>query len=614
MPNNTKSFFKSFRYLFLIFVFVVGLITIVASGGGGGSDDSSGTTDGPTDTTTDDTTTPGTSAYDPANLPNGPFFSGTAYNLDTATDIFLNGSSITVNPPGGGATINGSIATITSSGTYNIHGDLDDGQVIVNVDTTADTGDVSLYLNSANIKCLTTAPIDIESAERVIIVLADDTTNYLTDGATNTALDEDGDLIDSTLYSKDDLVIYGGGLLVVDSNFNNGIKSKDGLIIHSGTINVTSVDDGIIGKNYISVESGNITVTAGGDGLKSTNDGDITQGYIYIKDGLFDITSGADALQVETHIVVAGGTFDLFTAGGSGNTTFNKDLYTAKGLKGPVGVTVFSGVFDIDSADDAIHSNDTIVIHGGEFSLASGDDAIHADLALTINDGDIDVSTCYEGIESLVITINDGDIHVFSTDDPINATDGSGLMTSTVGWLYINGGYTYLDCVNADGLDSNGTVVMKGGTVIVNGPVTGANGILDYASFTMSGGFIIGAGTSNMAQAPGSQTSAQYALLFLFTTQYTDKLFHIETSGGEDIVTFLPAKAYQSIVFSSPDLAAGDYVYNIGGTYSGGTVADGLYQGGTYSVGTDTSFTISSKVTTIGTAPGGGPGGGMPIP
>jgi hypothetical protein len=155
---------------------------------------------------------------------------------------------------------------------------------------------------------------------------------------------------------------------------------------------------------------------------------------------------------------------------------------------------------------------------------------------------------------------------------------------------------------------------MKGGTVIVNGPVTGANGILDYASFTMSGGFIIGAGTSNMAQAPGSATSAQYALLFLFTTGYTDKLFHIETSDGQDIVTFLPSKTYQSIVFSSPDLAAGDYVYNIGGTYSVEPDEDGICAGGEYTPsGTNTSFTISSKVTTIGTAPGG-PGGGMPMP
>jgi len=604
MPINERSFLKSFRYLCLTFVFVIGLITIVASGGGGGSDSSSDSSSDTTDDTSDDTTDDTTDdAYDPANLPIGTAFVDSAYVLSDATKITLTGSSITVT--GTGATVSGTTVTITASGTYNITGTLTDGQVKVSIaDTTADAGDVRLYLNGVNITSSSASPLDIESAERVIIVLADSTNNYLTDGATNTSLDEDGEAIDAALFSKDDLVIYGGGSLTIDANYLDGIKCKDGLIIDSGAINVTSVDDGIIGKNYVSVENGSITINAGGDGLKSTNEGDATQGYIFVKTGNIDIDAGADAIQAETHIVIKGGTFNLTTAGGSSNTSFNKDLYTAKGLKGPVGVTIYDGVFTIDAADDSIHSNDTIVINGGAYYLASGDDAIHADLALTINDGEIDVSTCYEGIESLVITINDGDIHILSDDDPINATDGNG----SAGSLYINGGYIYLNTTNADGLDSNGTVVMKGGTVIVNGPVNGANGILDYGSFTMSGGTIIGAGTSSMAQAPGSATSAQNALLMTFSSQTAGKLFHIQTSTGTEVVTFAPAKTYAAIVYSSAGLVNGTYYAYTGGSYSGGTVTDGLYSGGTYYNGTQlTSFTVSSKVTTVSV--GGGIGG-----
>jgi hypothetical protein len=314
---------------------------------------------------------------------------------------------------------------------------------------------------------------------------------------------------------------------------------------------------------------------------------------------------------VETHIVIHGGEFDLYTAEGSGNTTFDKDLYTAKGLKSPVGITLYGGIFAIDSADDSVHSNDTIIINGGVYSLYSGDDAIHADEAITVNAGVIDVSECYEGIESMVITINDGEIHVQSQDDPINATDGSRGENDPGVYIYVNGGYSYFNCVNADGFDSNGAIVMTGGTVIVNGPVSGANGILDYGTFTMSGGVIIGAGTSNMAQAPGGGSSTQNALLLIFNQKTTGTLFHLETSDGTDVVTFAPAKAYASIVLSSSALETGTaYRVFFGGTYNGGSVKDGLYTGGTYSGGTedeDLGFTISNNVTQIGQ--GGGRGG-----
>jgi hypothetical protein len=191
-------------------------------------------------------------------------------------------------------------------------------------------------------------------------------------------------------------------------------------------------------------------------------------------------------------------------------------------------------------------------------------------------------------------------------------------MMSTVGWLYINGGYTYLECAIADGFDSNGSVAITGGEIIINGPVTGGNGILDYASFKMTGGFMIGAGTSDMAQAPGGTTSTQNALLLIFAQKTDSPLFHIESSTGEDVVTFDPAKAYASIVLSSSLLKTGStYKVFFGGSYSGGSVKDGLYTGGTYSGGTEDTtlgFTVSGLVTQVGTAPGGGGGRGNILP
>ena len=90
--------------------------------------------------------------------------------------IILNGSTITVN--GTGATAEESTVTITSAGTYSLTGTLDDGQIIVN---TEDEEIVRLILNGAGLNCSTNAPIYVLSAEKAMIVLADNSENYVTD-------------------------------------------------------------------------------------------------------------------------------------------------------------------------------------------------------------------------------------------------------------------------------------------------------------------------------------------------------------------------------------------------------------------------------------------------
>ena len=307
-------------------------------------------------------------------------------------------------------------------------------------------------------------------------------------------------------------------------NFNDGIASKDGLVIASGTIAVTAADDGIRGKDYLVVRDGRITVNAKGDGLKSDDAEDATKGYIAIENGALKITAGGDAIQAETDVVVAGGTLTL-SSGGGYKARVDENT-SAKGIKGVASVVIDGGTFAIDAADDAIHSNDRIVINGGKFVMATGDDGIHADATLKINGGDIRITNSYEGIESAVITINGGDIHLVSSDDGLNVaggSEGSGMgqppapggrpgrpggpgqdaFTYTgKQYLYINGGYVAIEA-GGDGVDVNGAITMTDGVVIVNGPIQQMNSALDYdAFFNISGGFVVAAGSAGMAQAP----------------------------------------------------------------------------------------------------------------
>ena len=539
------------------------------------------------------------------------------------TRITLNGSSITVD--GEGATVDGSTATITSAGTYSLSGSLADGQIIVDTD---DQGVVRLVLDGVDIHSSTSAPINVTNAEEVVIVLSDNAENHVSDAESYVLEDPDDDEPNAAIFSKDDLAIYGNGSLTVDANYNDGIASKDGLVIAGGTITVTSVDDGIRGKDYLIVEDGHITVHAQGDGLKADNDQDATKGYILIEGGVIDITAGGDAIQGQTDVMIADGEFTL-TSGGGSSSRIGDDT-SAKGIKAGVNVNIDGGTFTIDCADDAIHSNAHIVINGGAFVLASGDDGMHADATLTINGGDFDITDSYEGIESAVITINGGEIHITSWDDGINVSagnDGSGTMLGpgaggAMGpggrpgrgggpgqdwfaqsgdyYLYVNGGYVVIDAAG-DGLDVNGSVEMTNGVVIVNGPTMQMNGALDHISFKITGGFLVAVGSSGMAEAP-SESSTQYSLLLnLNGTLQAGVLFHIQGSDGREIVTFSPAKEYQSIAFSSPELSNGATYDVFYGGSSTGTVNDGLYQGGTYTAGTNLgSFTVSGMVTRLG--------------
>jgi hypothetical protein len=538
------------------------------------------------------------------------------YVLDSSNEIpiVFNGSAITA---GDGVTIEGSKATITAAGTYILSGSLTDGQLIVN---TNKESTVRLVLNGVDIHSTTSAPIYILQAKETIIDLADNTENALSDGTSYVFATSDVTEPNAAIYSKADLTIFGNGSLTVAGNYQDGITSTDGLIISSGTIKVNAADDGIRGKDYLVVKSGNITINAQGTGIKSDNAVDATKGYISIEGGDIQVTSSGDAIEAATDVMITNGNITVTSGGGSNNQGDNST--STKGIKGVIRVNIDGGNFTIDSADDAIHSNGSIVINNGTFQLATGDDGIHADATLEINGGTIGITNSYEGIESAVITINAGDIHLVSSDDGINGAggnDGSGINQQQGGarqdkfasssnvFLHIHGGYIFVDA-NGDGIDINGAVEMTDGVLIVNGPTANMNGALDYDNgFSMTGGFLLAAGSSGMAMAPDSSSSQAAVLIYFSSTLPANTLVHIQDSTGKDVLTFTPTKPIQSIAISSPDLVKGTTytIYTGGG--STGTVTDGVYKDGTYTPGTQLlSFTVSGIVTTAGNPGAGG--------
>lgn len=404
--------------------------------------------------------------------------SNTSWTADQSTEIALAGTSALVD--GTGAESKDGSVTITAAGTYVLSGKLSDGQIVVN---NQDEGIVHLVLNGVNITNSDSAAIDIKEAGKVIITLEDGTENSVSDGATYVYADDTTDEPSAAIFSKADLTINGTGKLSVSANYNDGITSKDDLKIMNGTLEIQAADDGIVGKDLVAVQDGSISITAEGDGMKSTNDTETDKGFLAIAAGTFDIKAGNDGIQAETALVIDGGTYTVVTGGGSENgevktgdqgagmgmrgdrgqgtggqapgtsetstpatkpeakseittteaptttTTTESEIPSTKGLKAGGDISVNNGTFNIDSADDAVHSNSNVAITDGEFNIKTGDDGIHADALVAISGGKIDITKSYEGIEGANIEISGGEAHVVASDDGVNVAGGNDEAT-----------------------------------------------------------------------------------------------------------------------------------------------------------------------------------------
>lgn len=576
------------------------------------------------------------------------------YDYDEAevVAITLNGDNISCKSLD--VNIDGSTITIQKAGTYLLSGTLTDGNIIVDSD---DKENVRLIFNGVEISNSTTTPLYIKNAEKMIITLVDGTENTVSDGENYILDDESNNEPNGTIFSKDDLVINGLGSLTINANYKHGIQSKNLLKIISGNIDIISNGDSIIGKDGVIVKEAVINIESQEDGIKATKVEE-NKGYIYLDNPEITIKAKKDGIQAVTRLYVKDGKYNIETGETNENSQSNSDTstdYSRKGMKAGVNITIENGEYTIDSEDDGIHSNNSITVNAGTVNIASKDDGVHADTELTINNGDIKVSESDEGLEAKYITINDGNIDITTSDDGINASSGlstildsgnapgagnrpelptnengeadtntgnipempanensenilgnngrmmpgggqGGFDESDGSELVINGGIVHVNA-GGDGIDSNGTITINGGEIYVDGPTSGGDGALDYAdTCEINGGILVAAGSIGMAIAPTSG-STQYSVNAAFSKTYNGETkVTVKDSSGNEVLTYTPAKNFQSFVFSTDKLKSGE-------TYT-------IYAGDTQ----EGTFTVSDITTTVGNVSsgmGGGKPGGM---
>lgn len=208
---------------------------------------------------------------------------------------------------GAGVTIEGDTVTVTAAGTYVFSGTLTNGQIAVNADK---LHKVHLVFNGVNVSNKDTAPFYVVSADKVIVTLAENSQNTLSDimrAPGGEADEESGDNVNACVYAADDLTFNGFGALSIESSYN-GISGKNDIRICGGTYTVTAANNGIKGKDSVVLAAGAITVVAGKDGVKSDNIDEIGRGYIHICGGNISVQAADDGIQAVTKLTIDAGT------------------------------------------------------------------------------------------------------------------------------------------------------------------------------------------------------------------------------------------------------------------------------------------------------------------
>lgn len=524
-----------------------------------------------------------------------------------------------------GVAINGQTMTITAEGTYIFSGTLSEGQIVVD----ADNAKVQIVFDNVDITCASSAAVYVKSAEKVFVTLAEGSQNTLRNTDEYVAIDDNN--IDAVIFAKSDLTLNGTGSLTIISAEGHGIVSKDDLKITGGTYDITAAGHALSEKDSVRIADGTFILTAEKDGIHAENADDEETGYIYIADGDFTITSDGDGMDASNIVQIEDGTFDITAGGGAANsqkthesdmpgggmsqnierpdgesmprmgekpdgenmpqdTTTDESGTSTKGIKAGGGMYLNGGTYQIDSADDSIHSNANITIADGTYTLATGDDGVHADDALTVNGGTITVTESYEGLEGLTVTINDGTIDITARDDGVNAaggTDQSGFgtfgdhfkgmdsaddeteeTTDNEMWMELNGGYIHI-LTGGDGVDSNGDLTINGGEIYIDGPSDNGNSAIDYgdrSSAYVNGGTLVAIGSSGMAEGM-SDSSKQEVLMVKLGEQMEAGDVELTDNEGNVIVSYTALKSYDCVIISTAEVESGaTYTLTTSGT------------------------------------------------
>ncbi len=207
------------------------------------------------------------------------------------------------------------------------------------------------------------------------------------------------------------------------------------------------------------------------------------------------------------------------------------------------------------------------------------DGAFYSKMSMNVtgNDGVLNINAQNEGLDSeLHLTVNGGVINIVSGNDGINTNeDGVSVTTVNAGALTVtvNG-----STGEGDGIDSNGWLVINGGTVRAYAcPTSGDAGIDSDMGILINGGVVVA--TGNMLDAIDG-ASAQSCAVFSLRNAAGGTQYALKDAEGNELMSVPTANAFSLLLVSSPRIGDGLYALYNGDTLIGSAEAGADVQGG----------------------------------
>ena len=504
-----------------------------------------------------------------AKLAEDTHYSAKDLTWDSSSEVTIDLSNPTATD---GVTVSDGVITITKAGNYRLSGTYS-GQVKVEA---ADSDMVRLILDNATITNSTGAAINVVEADEVVIYTASGSTNTVSDGSSYS--DTASGSPDAAIYSKSDLTLAGEGTLKVEGNYEEGIHTTDGLLIASGTLEVTAANTGIKGKDYVDILDGTVTVTATKDGIKATNDTDGNRGWVRLSGGTVNISAGDDGFKAERVLEISGGTLNI--------TESNEGIEAQY-------INILDGTVNVTSSDDGINASYSTSSSSSTESTSSStaqtsQTAQSNQTAQNTQSGQSAQGNAAQGGQGGQPPAGgqapSGNMGQPPAGGGGGMGGGGGTFEVVDATINIAGGTVTVNA-NGDGIDSNGTATLSGDTLVVNGPFTGGNTSLDTNGDLLLNGTTVVAGNSgDMFEAPASSSTSGYVKLTNLSNVSSGTTIQVADSSGKVVANYKVTNSNTALILvSSANITKGQ-------SYTVYTTTDSVDASSTSVASNDTSL------------------------
>lgn len=505
------------------------------------------------------------------------FQAQTSYDESQATQITLADQTATVT--GQGASFSDQTLTITQAGTYVLTGS---GKNIKLVVEAADTDQVHLVFQNLTLEG-EGALLRINKAQEVVISLAEGSQNALTESQAS-----DDEEVKATIHSQVPLTLNGTGNLTLTALTKNALEVEDDLKVLGGTYTVKAANHGFKAEGALDIEAATLTIEAGKDGLHAEHDETTERANISLNPTQLSIAATEDGVDAGNELTIKGGTITV--------------SQSEEGLEARV-IRQLGGDVSIKSSDDGVNASAGSSSKTTDTSTTSKTTDAYTASNTAATSTSASQATTDSATASTSASQPTGNPAATSQADQANkdknATppsppadqappqggqppqNGQGPGGMPPGGqeesdpslqIILEGGTLTIDA-EGDGIDSNGTVSISGGSLVVNGSVRGGNGPLDAAGdITITGGTVWALGTSDMLQG-FAQGSTQASITANIAGTAGQTLIILDAKGKE-VARQTASKDFQAVIMSSADLVDGQtYTIQVEGTTQTATAA-----------------------------------------